>query len=69
MNIIIIITSIILAFFNALCYFLVWWNWRRDCKEIGKDMLAVSLSERFITLCIILSVPSAIGIIYVLTHA
>ena len=38
-------------------FFLVW---RKDCKEIGKENLAVSLKERFITwiiFCPIWAIP------------
>lgn len=36
---------IVIALINALCYFLVWLNWRKDAREIGKDRLAVPLRE------------------------
>lgn len=38
-------------------FFLVW---RKDCKEIGKENLAVSLKERFVTwiiFCPIWAIP------------
>jgi hypothetical protein len=41
MNILIYILIQLLTF---IPFYLIW---RKDCKEIGKDNLAVSLSERF----------------------
>ena len=38
--------SIILQIIGFIPFY---FKWRNDCKEIGKENLAVSLSERFIT--------------------
>jgi hypothetical protein len=35
---------VVLQFLSFLPFYLIW---RKDCKEIGKENLAVSLSERF----------------------
>lgn len=48
---------IILQFIFFMPFFLIW---RKDCKEIGKENLAVSLKERFtawIIICPIWAVP------------
>jgi hypothetical protein len=39
-----ILVCILLQFVLFLPFYLIW---RNDCKKIGKDNLAVSLSERF----------------------
>ena len=39
-----IVLSLLLQVILFLPFYLIW---RRDCKEIGKDNLAVSLEERF----------------------
>ena len=40
------LASIILQFLLFIPFYIIWKN---DCKEIGKENLAVSLSERFWT--------------------
>lgn len=52
-----------IALINALCYFLVWLNWRKDVREIGKDRLAVPLRERFQSLFLALTLPSILGLV------
>lgn len=44
--IILFVVGIVLQFIFFIPLFLIW---KRDCKEIGKENLAVSLEERFIT--------------------
>ena len=47
----------VLQFFLFLPFYFIW---RKDCKEIGKEDLAVSLSERFfawIVFCPIWAIP------------
>lgn len=39
------IVCVLLQFILFIPFFL---KWKKDCKEIGKDNLAVSLKERFI---------------------
>lgn len=51
------------AFLNALAYLGIWWVWRKDCEEIGKDDLAVPLNERFLILFAYLTLPSILGLI------
>ena len=53
-----------IALINALCYFLVWLNWRRDVREIGKDRLAVPLRERFQALFLLLTLPCVLGFVW-----
>ena len=50
-----------IALINVVCYFLVWLNWRKDAREIGKDRLAVPLRERFQSLFLALTLPSILG--------
>ena len=52
----------ILILLNVVCYILVWQVWRKDCKEIGKNNLAVPLKERFFSLFILLTLPTIIGL-------
>lgn len=40
-----ILICILLQFILFIPFYLIW---RKDCKEIGKDNLAVSLQERFL---------------------
>jgi hypothetical protein len=39
-----ILICILIQLLTFIPFYLIW---RKDCKEIGKDNLAVSLSERF----------------------
>ena len=39
-----IVVCILLQLISFLPFYLIW---RKDCKELGKDNLAVSLEERF----------------------
>jgi hypothetical protein len=41
-----IVLSVILQIVLFIPFYLIW---RKDCKEIGKDKLAVSLEERFLS--------------------
>jgi hypothetical protein len=41
-----ILICILLQLVLFIPFYLIW---RKDCKEIGKDNLAVSLQERFLT--------------------
>ena len=40
-----VLMLIVLAL-NVALYAYVYFSWRKDCKEIGKEQLAVSLRER-----------------------
>jgi hypothetical protein len=44
-----LVFGLIMQVFTFYPFFLIW---VKDCKEIGKENLAVSLKERFITWCI-----------------
>lgn len=56
-----LITAI--ALINALCYFLIWLEWRKDVREIGINNLAVSLRERFQALFMMLTLPCILGLV------
>lgn len=43
-------------------------NWKNDCKEYGKENLAVSLKERVITYVIWIIFPSIIAILGGISH-
>ena len=45
-----IVLSVILQIVLFIPFYLIW---RKDCKEIGKDKLAVSLEERFLSWLIV----------------
>lgn len=38
---------LICAALQIILFIPFFFNWRKDCKEIGKENLAVSLEERF----------------------
>jgi hypothetical protein len=44
-----LIWELISVALQFVLFFPFYLKWRKDCKEIGKDNLAVSLSERFTT--------------------
>jgi hypothetical protein len=47
-------TKILICILSQLVLFIPFYLiWRRDCKKIGKDNLAVSLQERFFVWIII----------------
>jgi len=53
-----ILICILLQFVLFIPFYLIW---RNDCKKIGKNNLAVSLEERFITwifLCLLFTILS-----------
>ena len=47
---------------NLPAYAWVYFSWRKDCKEIGKDQLAVSLGERIKALFLCLTLPCLLGL-------
>ena len=47
---------------NLPAYVWVYFSWRKDCKEIGKDQLAVSLGERIKALFLCLTLPCLLGL-------
>ena len=46
---------------NVLAYLLTYINYRKDCKEIGREKLAVSLKERMQALFMCLTLPCILG--------
>lgn len=42
---------------------LVLYNYKKDCKEIGKDKLALNLSERLFSYFICFPLPIILGLI------
>lgn len=57
-------TIIVLAVvvLNAIIYAYVYCIWRRDCKEIGKVHLAVSLGERIRATFLCVTLPCLLGL-------
>ena len=53
---------LILLALNVATYALVYFDWRRDCKEIGKDHLAVSLGERIRSAFLCVTLPCLLGL-------
>ena len=48
---------------NLIVYGIVYRIWLDDCKEIGKDNLAVSLSERLRATFLIFTLPCIVGLL------
>jgi hypothetical protein len=46
------ILELICLILQFVCFLPFYFVWRNDCKEIGKDNLAVPLKERFFVWCI-----------------
>lgn len=42
---------------NLILYLFIYLKWRKDCKEIGRDKLAVSLEERLSAAFIFITLP------------
>lgn len=60
------ITTIVISaimFFELLGILGIVINWKKDCKELGKENLAVSLKERIFAYVVWLIFPSIISII------
>ena len=57
------ILIIVCIVFNLIVYGIVYKIWLDDCKEIGKDNLAVSLLERLRATFFVFTLPCIIGII------
>lgn len=60
---VLIIVILIAILWNVLAYAGVYCIWRRDCKEIGIDNLAVSLKERMTGVFYFVTLPCIIGFI------
>ena len=63
MNTVIFIIIIIAFLWNVLSYVASYCLWCRDCKEIGKDKLAVSLRERMTAVFFTTTFPCIIGFV------
>jgi len=63
-----IIVFSIIIFLELLGLLGVIINWKNDCKEYGKEDLAVSLKERIITYIIWIIFPSIIGMLGGISH-
>ena len=53
---------LILLALNVTTYAWVYFCWRRDCKEIGKEHLAVSLGERIRAAFLCVTLPCLLGL-------
>lgn len=58
----IVIISIVVLI-NVCFYAFIYFNWKKDCKEIGKNNLAVSLGERMIAGFWCVTFPCLFGLI------
>ena len=58
-----IVVITIFAVINIFVYGVVLALWSTDCKEIGKENLAVPLSERLINTFIFFTLPAVIGVL------
>lgn len=53
---------VLLLALNVMTYAWVYFSWRKDCKEIGKDRLAVSLGERVKAAFLCITLPCLLGL-------
>ncbi len=49
--------------FNLIIYGLQLISWKKDCKEIGRDNLAVPLHERLKATFLVITLPCILGLI------
>jgi len=56
-----VLILIVLAL-NLMMYVWIYFTWRKDCKEIGKDQLAVSLGERMRAAFLCVTLPCLLGL-------
>lgn len=59
-----LVLILILLVLNAVAYTWVYITWRKDCKEIGKENLAVSLSERIKATFVGFTLPCLLGLLW-----
>ena len=59
----VVVAILIFLVINVPAYIYVYFAWRKDCKEIGKDNLAISLKERMKALFLCLTLPCILGLI------
>ena len=57
----IIIVVVIAFLLNIAIYAYAYLSWRKDCREIGKDCLAVSLGERMRAVFLTVTLPCILG--------
>ena len=57
------ITALVIALaLNIMTYTLVYIRWRVDCREIGRDRLAVPLRDRIYAAFFVVTLPSALAL-------
>ncbi len=54
---------ILILVINVPAYLWVYVSWKRDCKDIGKDNLAVSLPERIKATFLCVTLPCILGML------
>ena len=54
---------ILILVINVPAYLWVYVSWKRDCKDIGKDNLAVSLPERIKVTFLCVTLPCILGML------
>lgn len=59
---------LIVIMINVAIYALSYYSWRKDCKEIGKDHLAVSLGERIRATFLCFTLPCLLGLATRILH-
>ena len=57
------IIIIVCIIFNLIVYGIVCKIWADDCKEIGKNNLAVSLLERLRATFLVITLPCIVGLL------
>lgn len=67
MNTVLFIIILIAVLWNVVSYAGAYFIWRRDCREIGKDHLAVSLKERFSAVFLYVTLPCLVGFVIAIT--
>lgn len=58
-----IVTIICAAVINVVVYTITLVMWRKDCRVIGKDDLAVSLRDRLFAIFLCFTLPSILGLL------
>lgn len=54
---------LIITILNAFAYLWVYFVWKMDCRDIGKENLVVPLKERFGVLFMLATLPYILGIL------
>lgn len=58
-----IVLILLLLAFNVIVYAYVYFSWRKDCEEIGKHQLAVSLGKRVRAAFLCVTLPCILGLV------